>query len=304
VKQRIERQRLQADDEPGGGGSAYRPFDVEEAPAKGPNGQNTVVVLVSDPAFPYDANDPLKLQQWKDTVAAPMWRTATDAVTKPAELQKVSNFDAQVAGQTQRDAVIAFVLSIVGIMVYIWARFGNFKYGTATVVSVVHDTLFVLAAIGFAHYMAEVGFFRDALLIEPFRINLTMVAAILTVMGYSMNDTVVVFDRIRENRGRLGHVSPQVINDSINQTLSRTLLTGGTTILTIFVMYVAGGSGIHGFTFALLVGIIVGTYSSIMIASPILLLGQGRDAGDDGRAKQPSARTTDRPAKLQGVGAS
>ena len=97
------------------------------------------------PAFPYEASDALKLQQWKDAVAGPMWRTANDGVSKPAELQKVSNFDAQVAGQTQRDAVIAFVLSIVGIMVYIWARFGNFKYGTATVVSVVHDTLFVLA---------------------------------------------------------------------------------------------------------------------------------------------------------------
>jgi SecD/SecF fusion protein len=142
------------------------------------------------------------------------------------------------------------------------------------------------------------------LLIEPFRINLTMVAAVLTVMGYSMNDTVVVFDRIRENRGRLGLVSRHVINDSINQTLSRTLLTGGTTILTIFVMYVFGGSGIHGFTFALLVGIVVGTYSSIAIASPILLLGQARDSGDDGRAKQSGGKT-DRPVnKLQGVGAS
>jgi SecD/SecF fusion protein len=142
------------------------------------------------------------------------------------------------------------------------------------------------------------------LLIEPFRINLTMVAAVLTVMGYSMNDTVVVFDRIRENRGRLGLVSRQVINDSINQTLSRTLLTGGTTILTIFVMYVFGGSGIHGFTFALLVGIVVGTYSSIAIASPILLLGQSRDSGDDGRAKQSGGSRTDRPVnKLQGVGA-
>jgi SecD/SecF fusion protein len=96
-------------------------------------------------------------------------------------------------------------------------------------------------------------------------------------MGYSMNDTVVVFDRIRENRGKYGHVSRQVVNDSINQTLSRTLLTGGTTIITIFVMYLFGGSGIHGFTFALLVGIVVGTYSSIAIASPILLLGSGRE---------------------------
>src|SRR5687767_15324822 len=104
-----------------------------------------------------------------------------------------------------------------------------------------------------------------------------MVAAVLTVMGYSMNDTVVVFDRIRENRGKYGVLSRTIVNDSINQTLSRTLLTGGTTIVTIFVMYVFGGPGIHGFTFALLVGILVGTYSSICIAAPILLLGAGQE---------------------------
>ena len=300
VKERIDRQRRQA--ETAAEGAGYRAYHVEQAPAKGPNGENTVVVLVSDPAFPYESADALKLQQWKDTVAGPMWRIVNNAINKPPELQKVSNFDAQVAGETQRDATLAMFLSVVGIMAYIWARFGNFKYGTATVISVLHDTLFVLAAVGVAHYLAEIGFFRDVLLIEPFRINLTMVAAVLTVMGYSMNDTVVVFDRIRENRGRLGVVSRQVINDSINQTLSRTLLTGGTTILTIFVMYIFGGSGIHGFTFALLVGIIVGTYSSIMIAAPILLIGQGRDTTDD-RAKQPGAKT-ERPAgKLQGVGA-
>jgi SecD/SecF fusion protein len=301
VKQRIERQRLQLDEAAAAG---YRPFDVEEKPGgKGPGGGNTVVVLVSDPAFAYEANDPLKLQQWKDTVAGPMWRVVNDAVNKPAELQKVSNFDAQVAGQTTRDAFLAMFLSIVGIMAYIWVRFGNLKYGTATVVALVHDTLFTLAAIGFAHYMAELAFFRSAMLIEPFRINLTMVAAILTIMGYSMNDTVVVFDRIRENRGRLGHVSRQTINDSINQTLSRTLLTGGTTILTIFVMYIFGGSGIHGFTFALLVGIVVGTYSSIMVAAPILLFGQRHDAGEGGRTTS-AGKKTERPAgKLQGVGA-
>ena len=135
-----------------------------------------------------------------------------------------------------------------------------------------HDSLVTLAAIGIAHYVANT-FVGELLLIEAFRINLTMVAAILTIMGWSMNDTVVVFDRIRENRGKLGHLSRGVINDSINQTLSRTLLTGGTTIVTIAVMYVFGGPGIHGFTFALLVGILVGTYSSIAIASPILLVG-------------------------------
>lgn len=283
VLRRIESQRLQPVTT--GAPAAYRPFDVES-----PNGPgkptSTAVVLVSDADLTHQ-KDPDK---WRDELAGPMWRLAGEAVNKPADLQRVTNFDAQVAGETQTDALLALGLSFVAIMIYIWIRFGNFKYGTATIWALLHDTLFVLAAIGFAHYIAATGV-GEALLIEPFRINLTMVAAILTVMGYSMNDTVVVFDRVRENRGKLGHVDRRLINDSINQTLSRTLLTGGTTILTIFVMYIFGGPGVHGFTFALLVGILAGTYSSIAIASPLLLIGARADRGEAGltRANQTAA---------------
>ena len=92
-------------------------------------------------------------------------------------------------------------------------------------------------------------------------------------MGYSMIDTIVVFDRIRENRGRYGTITRKVINDSVNQTLSRTLLTAGNTMVMVTVMYICGGDGIHGFTFVMLVGIVVGTYSSVAIATPILLIG-------------------------------
>jgi SecD/SecF fusion protein len=133
--------------------------------------------------------------------------------------------------------------------------------------------------LGFAHYLVNVPVIRDIFQLEPFRINLTVVAGILTIMGYSMIDTIVVFDRIRENRGKFGHVSRQVINDAVNQTLSRTLLTAGTTTITVAIMYFLGGEGIHGFTFVLLIGILVGTYSSVAIAAPILLLGnQGAEA--------------------------
>ena len=117
-------------------------------------------------------------------------------------------------------------------MAYIWIRFGNLKYGTATVVALLHDMLFTIAALGFAHLLAN-NWFGDLLKLEPFRINLTVVAGILTIMGYSMIDTIVVFDRIRENRGKYGHVSRQVINDAVNQTLSRTLLTAGTTTIMV-----------------------------------------------------------------------
>jgi SecD/SecF fusion protein len=290
VRQRIEAIRLQ----PQAGGAdqqRYRAYDVEVSP----DGR-TALVMSSDPNFPYDADNPAIADSWKQQLAAPVWDLTRAALTKPAELQKVNNFDPQVAGEASTNAMIAMVLSILVIMAYIWLRFGNLRYGTATVVALLHDTLFTLAAIGIAHYVANT-FVGHALLIEPFRINLTMVAAILTVMGWSMNDTVVVFDRIRENRGKLGHLSRQVINDSINQTLSRTLLTGGTTIVTLFVMYVFGGPGIHGFTFALLVGILVGTYSSIAIASPILLIGlkQPREA----KARDTSVGRPGQPQQLQ-----
>ncbi|MGB7161000.1 MAG: protein translocase subunit SecD [Tepidisphaeraceae bacterium] len=284
IKARIERARLQP--QAGQATIPFREFDVvSESGTDDPTAK--ALVLVSDTAFPFDQDE----AKWKDQLARPFWQLVNDGVNAPPELQRVSNFDAQVAGETQREALLALFLSVVLIMAYIWIRFGNLKYGTATVVALLHDTLFVLAAVGMAHYVANT-FIGDALLIEPFRINLTLTAAILTVMGYSMNDTVVVFDRIRENRGKFGHVNRQVINDSINQTLSRTLLTGGTTILTIFVMYIFGGPGIHGFTFALLVGILVGTYSSIAIAAPILLIGTPPGEAQTPREREAEARKT------------
>ena len=198
-------------------------------------------------------------------------------------LQRVNNFDAQVAGDTQETALFALVLSALVILIYVWFRFGNLKYGTATVLAMMHDVALVIGAVGLSHYVAARAVAGQLLLVEPFRVNLTIVAAVLTVMSYSMIDTIVVFDRIRENRGKFGHLSRQIVNDSINQTLSRTLLTAGTTIFTVAGMYVVGGPGIHGFTFVLLVGILVGTYSSIAIAAPILLIGAIYDREADRR---------------------
>ncbi len=279
IKARIEQQRLQP--QAGETTQAYREFDVEGA-EPGDTPTNTAVVLASDPALPY-AKDAVK---WRDELAGPMWKLVNEAVNKPPQLQKVSNFGAQVAGDTQRDALMAMTLSLAVIMAYIWLRFGNMKYGTATVVAMLHDTLLVIGAIGLSHYLADTAIGK-MLLIDPFRVNLTIVAAVLTVMSYSMIDTIVVFDRVRENRGKYGHLDRGVINDSINQTLSRTLLTGGTNICTVLVMYIMGGPGIHGFTFVLLVGILVGTYSSIAIAAPMLLVGVKKQPGTS--AGKPSA---------------
>ena len=109
------------------------------------------------------------------------------------------------------------------------------------------------------------------LLIEEFKISLPVVAAFLTIIGYSLNDTIVVFDRIREVRGKRPDLTNEMVNTSINQTLGRTILTSLTTFLVVLILYTLGGQGIHGFAFALVVGVIVGTYSSIFVASPALL---------------------------------
>ena len=252
----------------GGAGPVFHDYDVV-SPDDITGPVRTAVVLTADADYPYD-KDPAK---WTANVADPMWRLTVAAVTSGGTLQGVSNFDAQVAGDTQQTALFALVLSAVVILAYVWFRFGNIKYGTATVLAMLHDVALVIGAVGLSHYVAAVPWLAKALLVEPFRVNLTIVAAVLTVMSYSMIDTIVVFDRIRENRGKFGHLSRQIVNDSINQTLSRTLLTAGTTIVTVALMYGVGGPGIHGFTFVLLVGILVGTYSSIAIAAPILLTG-------------------------------
>ena len=107
--------------------------------------------------------------------------------------------------------------------------------------------------------------------ITSFKIDLPMIAAFLTIVGYSLNDTIVVFDRVREVRGKNPNLTPEMINTSLNQTLSRTLLTSLTTFFVVAILYLFGGEGIHGFAFCLLVGVIVGTYSSIYVASPVLL---------------------------------
>lgn len=292
IRRRLDQQRLQADS--GAARFGYRNIDIETF-----REQNAAVILVSDDALPYE-RDP---ERWTADLAAPAWELVNQAINNPVDLQKVTNFNPQVAAETQTQALLALSLSIAVIVVYIWIRFGNLKFGTATVVALMHDTLFVLAAIGVSHYLSEVPLIADALLLEPFRINLTMVAAILTVMGWSMNDTVVVFDRIRENRGKHGVIDRQLVNDSINQTLSRTLLTGGTTLVTLGVMYVTGGPGIHGFTFAMVVGIIVGTYSSIAIASPLLLWGvKEATTGQTPPARKVGSAIGTLPAQTQPVG--
>lgn len=180
----------------------------------------------------------------------------------------------RVAGQMVNRAAAAMFTSLLFIIAYIWFRFQRVAFGFAAVVALIHDVLITLGAIAISHWVA--GFF-GFLLIEEFKISLTVVAALLTIVGYSLNDTIVVFDRIRETRGKSPRLTAEMINSSINMTLSRTLLTSLTTFMVVALLYFFGGSGIHAFAFSLVIGVIVGTYSSVFVASPVLLWLVNRD---------------------------
>ncbi len=192
--------------------------------------------------------------------------------------ERLENFDSQFALDTQTRAIYAIVLSWGATLLYLWFRFGSWTFGLAAVFCLIHDLFFTLGIIAFSHYIHQ--WFPGAatvLGLQDFKIDYAAVAALLTLVGYSVNDTIVVFDRIREVRGKNPDLTPQMINDSVNQTLSRTLLTAFSVWLVVIVLYIWGGEGVHLFAFVMVVGVIVGTYSSIYIASPLLLIfGEGK----------------------------
>ncbi len=157
---------------------------------------------------------------------------------------------------------------MVIIVIYIWVRFQNVIFGLAAILALVHDVLVTIAFLAMSAYLSQyLGF----LLVDPFKISLAVVAALLTIVGFSINDTIVVFDRIREVRGKSPDLTPEMINLSVNATLSRTLLTSGTVFIASIILYAIGGPGIHAFAYAMVVGVIAGTYSSVYIAAPVLL---------------------------------
>ena len=194
----------------------------------------------------------------------------TDSLTNSKSLESLTVIDPTQSKDASTRAIFAIVVSWIAMIAYLWIRFGRFIWGFAAVVCLIHDSLVVLGCVAFSTWVSQTGLGK-ALMIDPFKIDLAMVAAVLTIIGYSVNDTIVIFDRIRENRGKLGYVTPENINNSVNQTLSRTILTAGTVFLVCAVMYIFGGDGIHGFNFAMLIGVIVGCYSTVAIAAPLLL---------------------------------
>lgn len=207
----------------------------------------------------------------EESLADSIGRTLAEKFGKNnVSVELVEMVGPQVGADMRRKGVLSIIYAMAGILVYITLRF-QFRFAVGAIVALIHDIMITIGAFS----------------VMDKEFTLPVIAALLTIIGYSLNDTIVVYDRIRENMRR----SPKdelsgVINASINQTLSRTILTSGTTFLVLICLFVLGGDVIHDFSFALLIGVVVGTYSSIFIASPILLLGKGVKVASTGRRKK------------------
>ncbi len=233
------------------------------------NAVESLAVLVRDDNASYLRDE----AAWSQNVRAKEWALTVKALTGKTSLAGVNAFSPAIASSFRADAITASVLSFFLIGIYIWVRFKTLNYALAAVVALVHDVLTVIGLLAFCEILYETpataGFARSIGLL-PFKIDLNTVAALLTIAGYSLNDTVVIMDRIRENRGKLLYATSSIINTSINQTFSRTIITGGTTLGSCLILYFIGGEGMRSFAFSLATGLIVGTYSSVAIAAPIV----------------------------------
>ncbi len=193
-------------------------------------------------------------------------------------IRSVETVGPKIGADLRQQAINVVLIALAAMLIYIAFRF-EWKYGVAAVIAVFHDTIITI------------GLFS----ILDKRIDLTVIAALLTLVGYSMNDTIVTFDRIRENlKLHMRGTFPSIVNASINQTLSRTVLTSGLTFLTALSLFLFGGQVLNGFSLALVIGIIIGTYSSIFIASPILIFWHDMAAGKAGPSKAATVEV--RPA--------
>jgi SecD/SecF fusion protein len=243
---------------------------------------------VSDP----DLNSlEMDLEIWDRDLAAQEWKLVQQALTQQASLDQVSSFSPVVAENLAATAVVAVVLSLIGMLAYIWVRFGSFRFSTASIVSLTFNVVVCLGFLSLSIPLAKTGF-GSALFIEEYRIDLNVVAGLLTIIGYSINDTVVILDRIRENRGKRTWISRDTVNLSINQTFSRTILTGGSTLATAIVLISLGGTGIRPFAYTFLIGLIAGTFSSVAIAAPLVYSRKEEEAE---RAKAAIAPVSAKP---------
>ena len=254
-------------------------FEISEAPAKESGTASTDLVLRTD-LEPDIAQ--AQIGKLKESLAS----------NRDLLFERITIFGGTVASETRTLALIATVASWVIIIVYLWWRFHSFIYGLAAVLAVVHDVLITLGAIAVSYWLARIPIISSLFMIDQFKIDLPIVAAFLTLIGFSVNDTIVIFDRIREIKGKTPHLTNKMVNDAINQTLSRTVLTAFTAWLVVVILYILGGEGLHGFAFALVVGFLSGTYSTVYIATPILIdwVGTKSEPAKTGEKKLATAK--------------
>ena len=181
-------------------------------------------------------------------------KTLSDYLNSEVDFRRVENVGPKVSSELLQSSVIAITLALAAMLFYIWVRF-EWQFSVGSIIALFHDVTITL------------GIFS----LLSLEINLSIIAAVLTIVGYSMNDTVVIYDRIRENLLKYNKISiSDIANLSINETLARTIITSVTTLLALFSIYILGGEILRGFSFAMILGVIIGTYSSIFVASPIL----------------------------------
>ena len=181
-------------------------------------------------------------------------RTLSENLSAEVDFRRVENVGPKVSSELLESSVIAISLALAAMLFYIWVRF-EWQFSVGSIIALFHDVVITL------------GIFS----LLSLEINLSIIAAVLTIVGYSMNDTVVIYDRIRENLFKFTKISiSDVSNLSINETLARTIITSMTTLLALFSIYILGGEILRGFSFAMILGVLIGTYSSIFVASPIL----------------------------------
>ena len=181
-------------------------------------------------------------------------KTLSDYLNTEVDFRRVENVGPKVSTELLQSSVIAITLALAAMLFYIWVRF-EWQFSVGSIIALFHDVIITL------------GIFS----LLSLEINLSIIAAVLTIVGYSMNDTVVIYDRIRENLLKYNKISiSDIANLSINETLARTIITSVTTLLALFSIYILGGEILRGFSFAMILGVIIGTYSSIFVASPIL----------------------------------
>jgi SecD/SecF fusion protein len=288
VIERINRMRAQPDWS-STGGRPTKVFGLDPVDPAAPQGlQRAVAVLVSDSELNSFEVD---LEVWDRDLAAQEWQLVRQALTQQASLDQVSSFSPIVAENLAATAVVAVILSLIGMLAYIWVRFGSFRFSTAAVVSLTFNVVICLGFLAISIPLAKTGL-GPALFIEEYRIDLNVVSGLLTIIGYSINDTVVILDRIRENRGKRTWISRDTVNLSINQTFSRTILTGGSTLATAVVLIVLGGTGIRPFAFTFMIGLIAGTFSSVAIAATLVYSRREEEAE---RSKAAIAPVSARP---------